>query len=155
MTTHWSESFNEIWAVDTEYYPGPGYSNGGRDGDSITPLALVAIELRSGRVIRRWQDELGPFPPYRLDTQALIVAFMATAELGYHLAAGWGQPARLVDMYIEFRHLTNDARIKSGDRPRGYHSLAGALRHFGLDEIDTSRNLHCPRARRHPRLLRR
>ena len=139
MTTHWSESFNEIWAVDTEYYPGPGYSNGGRDGDSITPLALVAIELRSGRVIRRWQDELGPFPPYRLDTQALIVAFMATAELGFHLAAGWGQPARLVDMYIEFRHLTNDARIKSGDRPRGYHSLAGALRHFGLDEIDTSR----------------
>jgi hypothetical protein len=129
--------FREIWAVDTEYYPGPGLANGGRHGDMITPLCLAAIELRSGRTIQLRQDELGPFPPYRLDADAVIITFMATAELGFHLAAGWGQPARQIDLYIEFRHLTNDARIKAGDRDRGFHSLAGALRWFREDEIDT------------------
>ena len=131
--------YREIWAVDTEYYPGLGLANGGREGDPITPLALVAFELRSSRVLRLWQDELGPFPPYRLDADALIIAYMATAEFGFHLAMGWGQPARTIDAYIEFRHLTNDARIKAGDRPNGFYSLAGALRHFGEDEIDLAR----------------
>ena len=50
----------EIWAVDTEFYPGPGLASGGIVGDPITPLCLVALELRSGRLIRLWQDQLGP-----------------------------------------------------------------------------------------------
>jgi DNA polymerase-1 len=138
--THWhSLPYSEAWAVDAEYYPGSGYGSGGRDGDPITPLCLVAIEMRTGRIVRLWQDELGPVPPYRLDADVLIVSFMATAEFGFHLAAGWGEPASSIDAYIEFRHLTNDARIKSGDRPKGFHSLAGALRYFGADEIDVSR----------------
>ncbi len=37
----------EIWAEDTEYYPGRGLGNGGVEGDSITPLCRVAIELRT------------------------------------------------------------------------------------------------------------
>lgn len=141
--------YREIWAVDTEYYPGPGQAHGGRDGDLITPLCLVAVEMRSGRIVRRWQDELGPFPPYRLDDESLLVTYMATAEFGFHQALSWGQPARAVDAYIEFRHLTNDARVKSGNpppgqrasaiyRPPGYYALAGALRFFGGDEIDTA-----------------
>src|SRR5262245_4429889 len=105
--------YSEIWAVDTEYYHGPGRRYGGLDGDRITPLCLVATELRSGRVVRQWADELGPFPPYRLDSNALIVSFMWTAEAGFHLAKGWGRPARPLDAYIEHRHITNDARIKS------------------------------------------
>src|SRR5215467_1525857 len=63
--------FPEIWCVDTEYYPGPGKANGGRDGDLITPLCLVAYEMRTGRTVRLWQDEFGRFPPYRLDADAL------------------------------------------------------------------------------------
>ena len=46
--------FREIWIVDTEFYPGPGKANGGVDGDPITPLCLVALEMRSNRVIRLW-----------------------------------------------------------------------------------------------------
>ena len=63
--------FREIWVVDTEFYPGPGLANGGVAGDPPTPLCLVALEMRSGRLIRLWQDELGPFPPYRLDAEIL------------------------------------------------------------------------------------
>ena len=36
--------YREIWVVDSEYYPGRGLANGGRDGDAPTPLCVVAIE---------------------------------------------------------------------------------------------------------------
>ena len=135
----WRElSFDEIWCVDTEYYPGSGLANGGRDGDPITSLCLTAIELRSGRTVQIWQDELGPFPPYRLDRNVLFVSYMLTAEFGFHRALGWGQPACAIDAYIEFRHVTNDARVKSGDRPKGFYSLAGAVRYLKLGEIDVA-----------------
>jgi hypothetical protein len=133
--------FREIWAVDTEYYPGPGLANGGERGDLITPLCLVAIELRSDRRIRLWQDELGPFPPYRLDAEVLFLSYMATAEFGFHRALGWGQPARAIDVYVEFRHLTNDARVKSSGptrREKGFYSLIGALRYLGEEELDAA-----------------
>ena len=136
---HWSElPFREIWAVDTEYYPGRGFANGGKEGDAITPLCLHAIELRSGREIPLWQDELGRFPPYPLDSDVLIVSHMSTAEFGFHLACNWGQPAATFDTYLEFRHYTNDGAAESKDRGKGFYSLAGALRYFLDDLIDTA-----------------
>jgi hypothetical protein len=139
MTSDWRDlPFREIWCVDCEFYPGPGLASGGKEGDRITPLCLVALELRSGRVVELWQDQFGPFPPYRLDGDALVIAYMISAEYGAHLALGWGQPACALDPYIEFRHLTNDAKIRSGDREKGYYSLAGALRYFGDDAIDAA-----------------
>ena len=130
--------YREIWAVDTEFYPGPGLANGGVVGDPITPLCLVALELRSGRLIRLWQDQLGPFPPYRLDNEALIVGYMLAAEFGFHAAKGWGEPACALDAYVEFRHAVNDGAVKSGDREKGFYSIGGALRYFLEDEIDVT-----------------
>jgi hypothetical protein len=142
MTTvyrDWRElPFREIWCVDTEYYPGPGRANGGRDGDLITPLCLGAREMRSGRTVRLWQDDLGPFPPYRLDADALIVGYMISAEFGSHIALNWGEPARALDAYVEFRHYVNDGAAKAEDRDKGFYSLAGALRYFCEDELDTT-----------------
>jgi hypothetical protein len=129
--------FPEIWVIDYEFYPGLGTRNGGRDGDAATPLCVVAVEMRSGRTVRQWQDELGPFPPYRLDAGALIIGYMISAEFGCHIALGWGQPARGLDAYVEFRHHTNDGSVKSGEREKGFYSLNGALRYFGEDGIDT------------------
>src|SRR5262249_31687671 len=40
--------------------------------------------------------------------------------------------------FVEFKHLTNDARIKAGDRDKDFHSIGGALRYFGLDLIDAA-----------------
>jgi hypothetical protein len=131
--------FREIWAVDTEFYPGPGLANGGVEGDPSTPLCLVALEMRSGRFVRLWQNELGPFPPYRLDADALIVGYMLAAEFGFHVARNWGEPACTLDAYIEFRHYVNDATTKSGDRDKGFFGVSGALRYFLADEIDLVR----------------
>jgi hypothetical protein len=128
--------FREIWVVDTEFYPGPGLANGGIVGDPVTPLCLVTLELRSGRLIRLWQDQLGPFPPYRLDNEALIAGYMLAAEFGVHAALGWGEPAQALDVYVEFRHAVNEGAVKSGDREKGFYSIGGALRYFLEDEID-------------------
>jgi hypothetical protein len=131
--------FREIWVVDTEFYPGPGKANGGVEGDPLTPLCLVALEMRSGRFVRLGQDELGPFPPYRLDADALLVGYMLAAEFGFHIACGWGEPVCALDAYIEFRHYVNDGSAKAGDRDKGFFGLSGALRYFLADEIDLAR----------------
>ena len=131
--------FREIWIVDTEFYPGPGLGNGGVVGDPVTPLCLVALEMRSGQIVRLWQDQLGPFPPYRLDSDALIVGYMLAAEFGFHAALGWGEPACALDAYVEFRHYVNDGSVKGGDREKGFYSIGGALRYFLEDEIDVAR----------------
>jgi hypothetical protein len=127
----------EIWCIDFEYYPGPGLANGGREGDAVTPLCLVAFEMRSGRLVRLWQDEFGR-SPYRLDAEALIIGYMISAEFGCHIALGWGQPARALDPYVEFRHYVNDGAAKAKDRDKGFFSLAGALQYFCEDGIDTA-----------------
>jgi DNA polymerase-1 len=121
--------YREIWAIDFEYYPGSGLANGGVEGDPITLLCLVAHELRSGRTVRRWQDELGPFPPYRLDDDALIISYGLAAEFSCHLGKSWGEPARAIDALVEFRHHINDG----ADRNRG---LDGALNFFKLESLD-------------------
>jgi hypothetical protein len=97
----WCElPFQEIWCVDTEFYPGKGFANGGRQGDLITPHCLAAFEMRSGRTIRICHpSEFGPFPPYRLDAGALFIGYNNAAEYGVHLARGWGQPACAIDAY--------------------------------------------------------
>ena len=137
MISDWRElPFAQIWCVDTEFYPGRGYDNGGVDGDPMTPLCLVAIEMRTGRVVRLWQDELGRFPPYPLDGNSLIVTYSA-AEFGFHIACGWGEPAASIDALVEFRHHTNDGSIMPGQRDKQFYSLSHALQYFGLDALDT------------------
>jgi hypothetical protein len=137
MISDWRElPFPEIWCIDSEYYPGAGKANGGVDGDPITPLCIAGLEMRSRRTFVLWQDELGRSAPYRLDGGALIFVYMATAEFGFHIAQGWGEPAYAIDAYVEFRHFVNDGTIKSGDREKGFYSLAGALRYFLEDDLD-------------------
>jgi DNA polymerase I len=123
--------FSEVWCIDFEYYPGRGLANGGVDGDPVTPHCFFGYEVRSGRTVRLQQDELGPFPPYRLDNSALIISYGLAAEFGCHLSKGWGEPACAIDALVEFRHHTNDGR----DRDR---SLGGALNFFGLDGLDVA-----------------
>ena len=119
--------YSEIWAEDDEYYPGRGLGNGGVEGDPITPLCRVAIELRTGRIVRQWQDELGPFSPYHRD--ALMFSYSLPAEFGCHLRKGWNEPPHAIDALVEFRHHTNDGVA----RGRG---IGDALRFFGLESLD-------------------
>ena len=77
--------------------------------------------MRSGRLVSLWQDQLGPFPPYRLDGEALIVGYMLAAEFGFHACARAGASRRVRSMpHIEFRHYVNDGAVKSGEREKGF-----------------------------------
>jgi DNA polymerase I len=65
--------FAEIWLVDTEFIEPPG--------ERPAVVCLVAQELRSGRTIRIWQDEFPDAPPFRIDEEAVFVAYEADAEI--------------------------------------------------------------------------
>src|ERR687883_18779 len=84
--------YREVWCLDFEYRA--------PDGERPEPHCLVARELRSGRELRLWRDQLEPGgPPFRLDEQALFVAFYASAEFGCFLALDWPMPVRVLDLF--------------------------------------------------------
>ena len=114
--------YREIWAVDFEFVSRPG--------ERPEPVCLVAWELRGGRKLRFWRDEFGDAPPYEIGPDALFVAYYASAEIGCHLVLGWQKPARLLDLFTEFRNQTN------GQPPHAGNGLLGALAYFGLDGMD-------------------
>ena len=58
------------------------------------------------------------------------MAYYASAEIGCHLALGWPIPTNVLDLYVEFRNLTNGLRLPCG---RG---LVGAMTHFGFDSMN-------------------
>src|SRR5690348_9863374 len=93
--------FREIWVADFEFQAPPG--------EPPHPVCMVARELRTGRLLRVWEDELQRMkrPPYPLGKDCLFVAYYASAEMGCHLALGWPLPVNLLDLYVEFRNLTN------------------------------------------------
>jgi DNA polymerase-1 len=60
-----------------------------------------------------------------------VVGYFASAELGCHLALNWPLPVNVLDLYAEFRTLTNGLKLPAG------RSLSGALQYFGLDWISS------------------
>jgi DNA polymerase I len=127
-------TYREVWALDFEFRA--------PDGERPEPVCLVARELRGGRLLRFWRDELLalPRPPFDLGTGILFVAYYASAELGCFLALGWPMPARVLDLYCEFRAATNGLPTPCGP------GLLGALQWHGLaamapDEKDAMRGL--------------
>lgn len=116
--------FREVWCVDFEF----GAPVGGRP----EPRCMVARESRSGRTHRVWAEELAamPAPPFPIGADSLVVAYYASAELGCFLALGWPMPNRILDLYVEFRNMTNGLNTVCGV------GLLGALAYFGLGSID-------------------
>lgn len=126
--------FKGVWLLDTEF--------NAQAGERPSPVCLVARELRSGQLIRLWHDELRAMrePPFPTGSDTLFVAYYASAELGCFLALGWPMPARVLDLYCEFKCHTSGLKV-----PCGY-GLLGALAAFGFDSIaaadkDTMRQL--------------
>ena len=113
--------YHEVWAVDFEFTAPLG--------ERPSPICMVARELRGGRTIRRWQDELTSSPPFSIGSDNLFVAFYASAELGCFKSLGWPKPANILDLFTEFRDRTNGLATPAGA------GLVGALTYFGLDSI--------------------
>jgi len=128
--------FGEIWFVDFEFRAD--------DGELPWVVCMVARELKSGREIRLWRDELIALREAPFDTgpSSLFVAFFNSAEFGCFLELGWPLPNKAVDLFVEHRVETNGLTLLTGN------SLLGAMAHRGLPHIDavekdSMRNLIC------------
>lgn len=117
---------NGVWAIDTEF-------NGGA-GNTPSPVCLVAREIFSSKIIRLWRDDLLNMeqPPFPIDNHSLIVAYYASAEMGVFRSLGWPMPARVLDLFCEFRVATNGKRTIAGN------GLLGALAAHKLSAIDAA-----------------
>src|SRR6516162_6470561 len=115
------EAFREVWAVDFEFQSAPG--------EHPVPVCLVAWELRAGRKLSFWREDFGTLPPYSIAADSLFIAYYASAELGCHRVLNWPMPARVLDLFVEFRCLTNGTETPAGN------SLLGALTYYGLDNV--------------------
>ena len=120
------ERFAEVWLIDFEF-TAPA-------GALPRPVCLVAHELKSSRRIRVWVDELRTMrkPPFPVGPDSLVVAYYASAEIGCFHALGWSLPENVLDLYVEFRNLTNGSRLPCGS------GLLGALAYFGLPSIEAA-----------------
>ena len=117
------DAYREVWFVDFEFRQ--------PDGERPEPHCLVAREFRTGRTLRVWADRLATMsrPPFPIEADSLIVAYFASAELSCFRVLDWPMPARMLDLFCEFRNLTNGVPTIAGN------GLLGALAHFGLDGI--------------------
>jgi DNA polymerase-1 len=112
-------AFREIVFADCEFEARPG--------ERPKTICWVAHELGSGRRFRLMRDQLGPRPPWATGSDVMFCAYYASAELGNYIQLGWPMPERVLDLYVEFRNLTNGLPTPSGA------SLFGACIYFGID----------------------
>ena len=115
-----------IYLVDFEFHPAKG-----KEGNPPVPVCMVVRRWPNGETSKYWQDELfmmrsSPFP---VGEKALFVAFYASAELDCFQTLGWKYPANVLDLFVEFRCITNGLKLTHGN------SLLGVLLYFGLPNI--------------------
>jgi DNA polymerase I len=123
--------FRHLVAADFEFEFGghASFEDAARSAERPRPVCMVAKDLRSGHVWRRWRDEFGSRPPFPIGPDALFVAYYASAELGCFRALSWPKPTNILDLFTEFRDRTNGLPTPAGA------GLIGALTYFGLDAI--------------------
>ena len=112
--------FRRVWCIDFEYTAKPG--------NRPVVICMVAKCALTGTSLRRWQDELH-YCPFDCSDNELFVAYYASAEAGCFDVLGWSRPRRMLDLFAEFRCLTNGAGAQHGA------GLIGALLYFGLTTI--------------------
>lgn len=116
------EIYKRVWCVDFEYSHKPG--------GFPEPLCMVAREIHSGELVRIWLGGSLSECPISFGKSDLLVAYLASAEIGCFLALGWPLPVNVLDLYAEFSCKTCGEPLPFG---RG---LIGALAYFGLPSID-------------------
>ena len=123
-----SKYSNGIWLIDFEFHPERGV-----EGNRPHPVCLVAREFVTGTTKRYWRDELKQMSraPFPTDEKSLCVAYFASAEIDCFLSLGWPKPANVLDLYVEFRNMTNGAFLSFGS------GLIGAMQYFGLPSIES------------------
>ena len=112
--------FDEVWIADFEFIANPGCQQ--------DPVCCVAREAFTGREIRLWRDDLRHLDraPWDTGPRSVTVAYFASAEFGCFRALGWPDPVNVIDLFAEFRCLTNGLPLPLG------RDLLGALAYYGL-----------------------
>jgi DNA polymerase-1 len=124
------DTFKEIWCVDFEFgYTNAGPANLTPPGELQAPVCLVAWELRSRRKIKLWRNDFAATPPYSTGPESLFIAFFANAEIKCHLVLGWPVPAHVLDLWVEYRNMTNAIGFNGGRK------LINVLARYGLSSI--------------------
>ncbi len=118
--------FKNIFVIDFEFIAD--------SGETSKPVCIVAHEIISGETKKVWLEGKNPLtlkPPYPMDETDLFVAYFSSAEWGCHLALNWPLPIHVVDLYPEFRKITNGL-------PGVSKSLLGACQQYGIAAIAES-----------------
>nr|BAR33881.1 DNA polymerase I [uncultured Mediterranean phage uvMED] len=115
----------EMYACDFEYFGG--------DGEIPSAVCLVYCNLRTMEFHRVWRDELLTMKecPFPVDESSVVFSFFWPAEGSCFEALGWSQPHFIVDLYAEFRCLTNGRKVPCGS------SLLGAMTYYGCPSMAT------------------
>ena len=113
--------YQEIWLYNFIFQ---------RKGPVLTnPICLVGGELKSEKLIKIFQDDLNN-PPFEMGENNLFISYYTPNELHCHLSLEWSLPKNIIDLFPEYRCLTNglvDAKQSS---------LSDALTWFNLSPID-------------------
>ncbi len=122
----WDYFTEGVYLVDFEFHP-----VNCKEGNPPSPVCMVVRAWPSGLTTRYWFDDLRQMTtaPFSTGGKALWVAYYASAEMDCFKVLGWGLPVNLLDLFTEFRCLTNGLNVAHG---RG---LLGALLHYGLPSI--------------------
>ena len=117
--------YERILSIDFEY------EDGGVAGNVPRPVCFVVRDFKTGSLRRYWRDELLSMTvaPFDIGSETLVVAYFAPAEIQCFMALGWPMPENLLDLFAEFRCLTNGQYLAYGK------GLVGALRYFDLERF--------------------
>ena len=100
-----------IYVFDFEFHPVNGI-----EGNSPDPVCLVVLDLNTGVTCRYFREQLRSMEAAPFDTgpDSLGVAFYAPAEMDCFIQLGWPLPENVLDIFVEFRNLTNGRHLPHG-----------------------------------------
>jgi hypothetical protein len=119
--------FRHVWCIDFEFVAPLGHKP--------RVVCMVAKCLVTGKSLSLWESDLTACP-FSCDDKEVFVAYYASAETSCFDALGWPRPQRVIDLFAEFRCLTN------GVGPLFGNGLLGALQHFSLPSIGGEDKAH-------------
>lgn len=126
------ESFDgkdfEFIFIDFEYRQVDGI-----EGNPLEVICMVAFNSSTSTYTKLWSDELTSMKdhPFGYNERTILVAYYASAEMACFQTLGWSWPNNVLDLFVEFKNMTNGLVMPMG------HSLLGAMKAFKLQAIES------------------